>query len=469
MSDQSNHLEALAALAHPDGGWGYAPGQAAHLEPTCLALLALSADAPRFQKNIDSGWAFLDQCACGDGTYRLKRGRPEAVWPTALVLFVQASLGRVPEEVERTAAALLSRRGRQTAEAGGEEVNDIDLDLVGWPWAENTFSWVEPTAWACLALRRAGQGEHPRVLEGRKLLLDRALEQGGVNYGNRRIFGVSLESIPGPTALMLLALQNGPEEPRVTAAVESLRRQATEGEDLEHLCWARLALDAYQDHPGITDSLAQLDARIRAAHAARAETPWLRPAPLRLALTAFALNAGRVNPFRLAPCETPRPLLHPAPLASPRPPSLGERIRAGLEGLLIRTETYLRPLDPQSRVHIVPAGDYNADLADVVRRQYEEFRERVPLKGKRVVLKPNLVEYHRDKVINTHPNVVAAAIELCRREGAAEVLVAEGPGHWRNAEHLVAASGLGDVLRHYKVRFIDLNTTSRSRRPTSAG
>ena len=25
----------------------------------------------------------------------------------------------------------------------------------------------------------------------------------------------------------------------------------------------------------------------------------------------------------------------------------------------------------------------------------------VPLKGKRVVLKPNLVEYHRDKVINT--------------------------------------------------------------------
>ena len=93
----------------------------------------------------------------------------------------------------------------------------------------------------------------------------------------------------------------------------------------------------------------------------------------------------------------------------------------------------------------------------MVRRQYEDFRERVPLKGKRVVLKPNLVEYHRDKVINTHPHVVAAVIELCRREGAAEVIVAEGPGHWRNVEYLVAASGLGDVLRHYKVPFIDLN------------
>src|SRR5205823_10580467 len=103
-----------------------------------------------------------------------------------------------------------------------------------------------------------------------------------------------------------------------------------------------------------------------------------------------------------------------------------------------------------AHVHIAAAADYDADLADVVRRQYEHFRAKVPLKGRRVVLKPNLVEYHRDKVINTNPKVVAAVIELCRREEAAEVLVAEGPGHWRNVEYLVAASGLGDVLRTYK-------------------
>ena len=58
----------------------------------------------------------------------------------------------------------------------------------------------------------------------------------------------------------------------------------------------------------------------------------------------------------------------------------------------------------------------------------------MPLAGKRVVLKPNLVEYHRDKVINTHPAVVGAIIELCQPEGAAEVIVAEGPGHWRNVD-----------------------------------
>jgi len=456
VTETTDLLESLASQACPDGGWGYAPGQDPHLEPTCLALLALSAEAPRFAAVLDAGKKWLGQCACGDGTYRLARGRPEAVWPTALVLFVQASLGHPHDEINRTAAALLARRGRQVEEAAAAEVNDIDLKLVGWPWAENTFSWVEPTAWACLALRRVGQGDHPRVLEGQELLLDRALDEGGVNYGNRRIFGVSLEAIPTPTAVMLLALQGRPADPRVAAAAEFLRQQADDGEDLEHLCWARLALDAHAGQPGVREALPRLEERIRTAHAARAETPWVRPAPIRQALTALALNADKRNPFVLAGREMSPPL-HPAPTPAARPPSLGERIRTGIETLLIHAETYLRPLDPQSKVHVAPVGDYNADLADVVARQYDDFRERVPLKGKRVVLKPNLVEYHRDKVINTHPHVVAAAIELCRREGAAEVLVAEGPGHWRNVEHLVAASGLGDVLRHYKVPFIDLN------------
>src|SRR5207245_4568121 len=111
---------------------------------------------------------------------------------------------------------------------------------------------------------------------------------------------------------------------------------------------------------------------------------------------------------------------------------------------------------------IAPVTDYNADLAGILQRQFENFRERLPLAGKRVVLKPNIVEYHRDKVINTNPLVIAAAIELCRREGAAEIIVAEGPGHCRNVEHLVTASGLGDVLRHYTVSLVDLDHDERA-------
>src|SRR5207249_4152982 len=111
-------------------------------------------------------------------------------------------------------------------------------------------------------------------------------------------------------------------------------------------------------------------------------------------------------------------------------------------------------------------ANYNADLADILNQQYASFRASVPLAGKRVVLKPNLVEYHRDKVINTDPRVVAAVIELCRREQAAEVIGAEGPGHCRNVEYLVAASGLGEVLRHYRVPFVDLNHDEPIKLPT---
>jgi uncharacterized protein (DUF362 family) len=457
VSDAFDPLEALAAQACPGGGWGYAPEQAAHLEPTCLALLALSHQPQRHAAVLASGRNWLHQCAAGDGSYRLGRGRPEAVWPTALVLFTQATLGDEADSLQRTAAALLACKGQQI-ENKDDGLSDIDERLLGWPWAEGNFSWIEPTAWACLALRRIGQKGHPRVEEGLKLLLDRVLENGGVNYGNRRIFGISLEAIPGPTALMLLAVQDRPDDPAIAASVEYLRRTAETSDDLEHLCWARLALDVHADRPGVPATLAVLGERIRAAHAARAETPWLRPAPLRQALTALALDLEAGNPFRLPSRDR-----EGAEVASAlsRPPlgkhSLGQRLKARIRGLAVQALTQLRPLDAQSFVHIAPVSDYNADLADVVRRQYEHFRNRVPLAGKRVVLKPNLVEYHRDKVINTNPHVVAAVLELCRREGAAEVIVAEGPGHWRNVEYLVSASGLGDVLRHYKTPFVDLN------------
>jgi uncharacterized protein (DUF362 family) len=450
-----NYREELAALACPDGGWGYTPGQEAHLEPTCLGLLALSPDRDRFKEVIDRGLAFLQRCAVGDGRYRLERGRPEAVWPTALVLYTRSVLEPQAKDLQASASALLAIKGKPIERTEGEDVTDIDGTLIGWPWGEGNFSWVEPTSWACLSLRRLGEGAQPRVEEGLRMLLDRAIETGGANYGNRRVLGLVLEPIPGPSALLLFALQGQPEHPKVRAAVSYLCEKALAGDDLEHLCWARLALDLYRDHEGVPETIDKLGQLIRAAHEARKQTPWVRPAPLRVALTALALSLES-NPFRLPANGASAAKLAPAVL-KPYRPSFGERVRGFFRNITVQAAAQLRPLDPQSAVHIAPVGDYNADLADVVKRQYESFRERVPLKGKRVVLKPNLVEYHRDKVINTNPNVVAAVIELCQREGASEVIVAEGPGHWRNVEYLVSASGLGDVLRHYKVPFVDLN------------
>src|SRR5207249_8630368 len=87
----SDLLQELANLAHPDGGWGYQPDQPAHLEPTCLALLALRPHAGRYADVVAKARAFLRECRQPDGSYRLDRGRQSAVWGTALALFTEAA------------------------------------------------------------------------------------------------------------------------------------------------------------------------------------------------------------------------------------------------------------------------------------------------------------------------------------------------------------------------------------------
>jgi uncharacterized protein (DUF362 family) len=452
-------LDRLVSLAHPDGGWGYQPDQPAHMEPTCLALLALRPASERYPDAVAKARAFLSQCRKPDGSYRLQRGRDAAVWGTAMAVLAEATYrggtDLSPDEAA-SAACLLGVKGRVLQEDPEvADMCDIDLKLAGWPWAEQNFSWVEPTAWAVLVLRRLGQGDHPRVEEGTRLLIDRAHDAGGANYGNRLILGRMTEPIPGPTALTLIALQHRPGEPRVQAAVRYMVGQLTDASDLEHLGWGKIALDLYRDRPEVAEVLPRVDERIRQAVEERKTTPWLQPSPLRQALVILALGCERWNPFRVKEATAAKPVEAREP--GPAKKSFGERIKSTFQGMLSRGVDGLRQPPVKSPVHIAPVADYNADLVDVLRRQYEHFRADVPLSGKRVVLKPNLVEYHRDKVINTDPRVIAAVIELCRREGAAEVIVAEGPGHWRNLEHLVSASGLGDVLRHNKAPLVDLN------------
>jgi uncharacterized protein (DUF362 family) len=451
-------FQELVDLAHSEGGWGYCAGQPPHIEPTCLALLALHPDKERFASAVEAGRHYLASCRQSDGSFRLARGRPDAVWGTAMALFVETvyrEFDALSPEQMQSAQFLLGLEGRVIkADPEVADMVDIDMGLVGWPWAEGTFSWVEPTSWACLALSAVGQGNHPRVQQGRKLLLDRAFDAGGINYGNRMILGRMTEPIPGPSALMLLALCQNRDQPRIRSAVHYLCDQLEECHDLEHLGWGRLALDCFAENPEVAALLPVLEERILFARDERKSMNWMCPSPPREALTALALACPSRNPFRARETNA-LPIAPAAPRSAKRP--LGERIKSSFQSLVIRGVERFRALPAKSEVHIAPVADYDADLVDVLTRQFEHFRADVPLAGKRVVLKPNLVEYHRDKVINTDPRVIAAVIELCQREGAAEVIVAEGPGHWRNLEYLASASGLGDVLRHYKTRLVDLN------------
>ena len=112
-------------------------------------------------------------------------------------------------------------------------------------------------------------------------------------------------------------------------------------------------------------------------------------------------------------------------------------------------------IPPQSPVVALSAPTYDVDFGDLITRGLRELQ--IDLRGARVLLKPNLVEYEPGTVINTHPRVVMGAAVACRRLGAKSVTVAEGPGHRRDLEYLVASTGLGELLRGENIALVDLN------------
>jgi uncharacterized protein (DUF362 family) len=112
------------------------------------------------------------------------------------------------------------------------------------------------------------------------------------------------------------------------------------------------------------------------------------------------------------------------------------------------------PIVP-SRVSIVRAPAYDQSLYDTVRRMLDEHR--LDVRGRSVVLKPNLVEFEPESCINTNPLLVHAAYEAFLAMGAASVRIAEGPGHRRNTLDMAEAAGYFRIVPHFEDAFTDLN------------
>jgi len=128
-------------------------------------------------------------------------------------------------------------------------------------------------------------------------------------------------------------------------------------------------------------------------------------------------------------------------------------LAAGCRARPYRAADFVLP--DRSAVGLFPAASYDVDLVDVISRGLNTLG--VSVKGLRVLLKPNLVEYEAGTIINTHVNVVGAAAHAMLNAGAREVVVAEGPGHRRDLEYLLVSTGLYDHLKDLKLRFVDLN------------
>jgi uncharacterized protein (DUF362 family) len=116
--------------------------------------------------------------------------------------------------------------------------------------------------------------------------------------------------------------------------------------------------------------------------------------------------------------------------------------------------THITPV-AASHVSITRAPAYDQTLYDTVRRTLGEHKLNV--RGRDILLKPNLVEYEPESSINTHPLLVHAVYEAFRAMGAARVRIAEGPGHRRDTLDLAEAAGYFRTVPQFEDVFTDLN------------
>jgi hypothetical protein len=129
----------------------------------------------------------------------------------------------------------------------------FDPNKFGWPWFSGTLSWVIPTAFALIALKRFSsccptQSAADRIQLGTKMLYDRACPDGGWNAGNGVVLGSPLKPHIDPTAIALLALNKQAGQATTQRALDWLRVNVEGCRSPYSLAWAILALAVYEPH-----------------------------------------------------------------------------------------------------------------------------------------------------------------------------------------------------------------------------
>jgi len=153
------------------------------------------------------------------------------------------------------------------------------------------------------------------------------------------------------------------------------------------------------------------------------------------------------------------------PVSLPGNDRIGRRAVLAVGGLtaagIIAAGAYHHLASAQRRaaqVFVVRNQKYDGDLARAIRDGLVATGlQPAGLRGKRVLLKPNMVEPAKAaRHMTTHPAVVVAVADVFRGWGA-EVIVGEAPGHVRDTEMALVESGIIDALDDGKLPFADLN------------
>jgi hypothetical protein len=256
-------LEEAASLLsnsqNPDGGWGAATGKSSNTEATALALAALqSLERASDGSAVRKAQRWLVERQNTDGSWPLSAGAKGPSWSTALAMIALSESADQQERVVKAGDWALGQEGSKPgllanlirALSFQKKVVHLNEDLIGWSWTAGTFSWVEPTSYFLVALKKikgrlSDKALHERCEQGELMIYDRMCEGGGWNYGNASVYGDGLWPYPDVTAIALIALQDRREQKENQLSLRTLGDLAKSTDSGLALGWSVICLSVY--------------------------------------------------------------------------------------------------------------------------------------------------------------------------------------------------------------------------------
>jgi hypothetical protein len=285
---------AIANGRNADGGWGYFPRKSSRIEPTAWVAFG---HAPR----AHGAREWLAGRQASQGWLVDEPGLPVNYGFNGLALLALLSGDAATPAASRLSEGVIGAKGLAVAQSPALRQ---DNSLQAWSWVQDTFSWVEPTAYCLLALKRARRlgvvqaaAIAPRVNDAERMLADRACAGGGWNYGNARVFDKDLRPHGPTTALALLALQDRRDLPCVRAGLSFLTAQPDRERSGLALALTLICLRAFASDHAVPAALTA--ATLAASQQAAVSVAIGNLAVLAALLIALSDDDHGIDPFRI--------------------------------------------------------------------------------------------------------------------------------------------------------------------------
>jgi hypothetical protein len=251
-------LSSLKNSQNQNGGWGFHPNLESRVEATCWACqaLAVSNSPEETAEAVHRGIQYLRKAQLPDGSWPSQPEAKSGSWVTSLACWTLRSQKHCAQPVSAGLRWLCqdwprdSKLWRRVLRKVSREkkITPQNDSYRGWGWTPNTSSWVEPTAFALLALQESPAQFRPhsagtRLRLGEGLLYDRMCQDGGWDCGNPNVYGVPGIPLVNTTVWALLALRKHAHRPENEQSLAWLQSSIPQTQSAASLALNRICLE----------------------------------------------------------------------------------------------------------------------------------------------------------------------------------------------------------------------------------